>query len=182
MDGENPEFPDQSFDAVLCRFGLIYMPHQQRALSEWRRVLKPGGRVVVAVFSTPERNGWGSVPISVIRKRAQLSVPLPGQPGPFSLGDDGVLAAAFRRAGFQQVEMHVLLAPLQMQSAEEVIRFAREFFGAFNQIMAELSRQERESIWDDVLQAMQQFEGPNGFEAPCEPIVGVGVKTQTPNT
>ena len=76
MDGENAEFPDQSFDAVLCRFGLIYMPLQQRALSEWRRVLKPGGRVVVAVFSTPERNGWGSVPISVIRKRAQLPVPL----------------------------------------------------------------------------------------------------------
>ncbi|MFB3122045.1 MAG: class I SAM-dependent methyltransferase [Candidatus Binatia bacterium] len=95
MDRENPEFPDQSFDAVLCRFGLIYMPHQQRALSEWRRVLKPGGRVAVAVFSTPERNGWGSVPISVIRKRAQLPVPLPSQPGPFSLGDDGVLAAVF---------------------------------------------------------------------------------------
>ncbi len=74
--------------------------------------------------------------------------------------------------------MHVLLAPLQMQSAEEVIRFAREFYGAFNQIMAELSRQERESIWDEVVQAMQQFEGPNGFEAPREPIVGVGVKPQ----
>ena len=78
--------------------------------------------------------------------------------------------------------MHVFLAPLQMQSAEEYIRFARESFGAFNQIMAKLSRQARESIWDDVLQAMQQFESPNSFEAPCEPIVGVGVKTQTPDT
>jgi ubiquinone/menaquinone biosynthesis C-methylase UbiE len=41
MDGENLELADASFAAVLCRFGLIYMPHQQRALAEWRRLLKP---------------------------------------------------------------------------------------------------------------------------------------------
>jgi SAM-dependent methyltransferase len=80
MDGEHLTLPDASFDIVFCRFGLIYMPNGQRALTEWLRVLKPGGRAVVAVFSTPDRNGWGAVPIGVIRKRAQLPPPLPGQP------------------------------------------------------------------------------------------------------
>ena len=132
--------------------------------------------MVVAAFSTPERNGWGSVPISIIRKRAQLPPPPPGQPGPFSLGGEGVLAAALRQAGFQQAETRVLKAPLRMKSAQECIRFAREAFGAFNQMMAHLPRKERESVWDEVAQAMRQFEGPNGFEAPCEPIIGAGVK------
>ena len=63
-----------------------------------------------------------------------------------------------------------------MKSAKEYTRFAREAFGAFNQMMAHLSQQERGSVWDEVAQAMRQFEGPNGVEAPCEPIVGVGVK------
>jgi SAM-dependent methyltransferase len=176
MDGENLDLPDASFDAVLCRYGLMYMPDRQRALTEWRRVLKPGGRVVVAVFSTPDKNGWGAVPISIIRKRAQLPPPLPGQPGPFSLGGEGVLEGAFRQAGFENIQAHTLSAPLRMTSAAECIRFERESFGAFNQMMAHLPREERESIWDEAQVAMQVFEGPGGFEVPCEPIVGVGVK------
>ena len=176
MDGENLELPDGSFDAVLCRFGLMYMPGRQRALAEWHRVLKPDGRAVAGVFSTPDKNVWGSVPIGIIRKRAQLPPPLPGQPGPFSLGGEGVLEAAFRDAGFQNVQIVKLSAPLRMPSAAECIRFERESFGAFNQMMAHLPRAERESIWDEAEVAMRAFEGPNGFEAPCEPIVGVGVK------
>lgn len=176
LDGENPNLPEASFDAVLCRFGLMYMPNRQRALTEWRRVLKPAGRVVVAVFSTPDKNGWGAVPLSIIRQRAQLPPPLPGQPGPFSLGGEGVLEGAFREAGFQNIQVHKLLAPLRMSSAAECIRFERESFGAFNQMMAHLAREERETIWDEAEVAMRAFEGPNGFEAPCEPIVGVGVK------
>jgi ubiquinone/menaquinone biosynthesis C-methylase UbiE len=62
MDGENLELPDASFDVVLCRFGLMYMPNRNRALTEWQRVLRPEGRVVVAIFSTPDKNGWGAVP------------------------------------------------------------------------------------------------------------------------
>ena len=86
MDGEKLDLPDASFDAVLCRLGLMYMPNPVTALREWRRVLKPGGRVAVAVFSTPDRNPWGAVPATIIRRRAQLPPPVPGQPGPFSLG------------------------------------------------------------------------------------------------
>jgi len=63
-----------------------------------------------------------------------------------------------------------------MASAAECIRFERESFGAFNQMMAHLPRDERESIWDEAEVAMRVFEGPGGFEAPCEPNIGVGVK------
>ena len=176
MDGENLELPDASFDVVLCRFGLMYMPNRQRALAEWHRVLKPGGRAVVAVYSTPDKNGWGAVPIGVIRKRAHLPPPLPGQPGPFSLGGVGVLEGVYREANFQNIHAHKLSAPLRMSSAAECIQFERESFGAFNQLMAHLTREEREAAWDETQVAMKVFEHPNGFEAPCEPIVGVGVK------
>ena len=91
MDGEKLDLPDASFDAVLCRLGLMYMPHPVTALREWGRALRPGGRVAVAVFSTADRNSWGALPASIIRRRAQLPPPVPGQPGPFSLGGPGVL-------------------------------------------------------------------------------------------
>ncbi|BDG05718.1 class I SAM-dependent methyltransferase [Anaeromyxobacter oryzae] len=176
MDGENPDLPGASFDAILCRYGLMYMPDRHRALSEWYRVLRPTGRVVVAVYTAPEKNDWGSTPLSVIRGRAQLPPPAPGQPGPFSLGADGVLRDALDRAGFGNVVTRVVSTPLRMPSARHCIRFQRESFGGFNHMMAHLSTQERESIWDEVEEVMKRYESPDGFVAPCESLVAVGYK------
>jgi len=103
MDAENLTLEDGAFDVVVSRFGLFFLPDLPRALSEIRRVLKPDGRLGAIVFSTPERSPFFSVPIAVIRRRAQLPVPPPGQPGPFSLGGPGVLAAALTQAKFREV-------------------------------------------------------------------------------
>ena len=56
-----------------------------------------------------------------------------------------------------------------------LVRFERESFGAFNQLMAHLPPEKREAIWDEAEVAMQVFEGPQGFQAPCEPLLAVGV-------
>ncbi len=173
MDGENLDLPDASFDAVLCRLGLMYMPHPVTALREWRRVLKPGGRVSVVVFSTPERNSWGAVPAAVIRRRAQLPPPAPGLPGPFSLGGPGVLAGVFAQAGFAAPEIHTLPAPHRATSAAEYVRVAREAFGGFKAMMAHLPPAECESVWNEVAESLRHFESPHGFEAPGECLVGV---------
>ena len=176
MDGEKLDLPDASFDAVLCRLGLMYMPHPVTALSEWRRVLKAGGRVAVVVFSTPDRNSWGAVPASIIRRRAQLPPPVPGQPGPFSLGGPGVLEGIFNQAGFANPEIRAIPVPHRMTSAAEYVRVAREAFGAFNAMMAQLPPQERESVWNEVEASMRSFESPGGFEVPGECLIGAATK------
>ncbi len=176
MDGEKLDLPDASFDAVLCRLGLMYMPHPVTALREWRRALRAGGRVAVVVFSTPDRNSWGAVPASIIRRRAQLPPPVPGQPGPFSLGGPGVLEGVFRQAGFADPEVRAVPVPHRMASAVEYVRVAREAFGAFNAMMAHLSPQERESVWNEVEGSLRSFESPDGFEVPGECLVGAATK------
>jgi SAM-dependent methyltransferase len=176
LDGERLEVAPEAFDAVISRVGLIYFPDQQAALAGMRRALKPGGRVAAIVYSTPESNRFFSIPVAIIRRRAQLPPPLPGQPGPFSLGSPGVLEAAFRQAGFRDVEARTVAAPLRMPSAAECVRFERESFGALHQMLAGLDEPAREAAWDEIEQELRQFEGPSGFEGPCELIVGVGVK------
>ena len=176
MDGERLDLPDASFDAVLCRLGLMYMPHPVTALREWRRALRPGGRVAIVVFSTPDRNSWGAMPASIIRRRAQLPPPVPGQPGPFSLGAPGVLDGVFRQAGFADPEVRAVPVPLRMASSAEYVRVAREAFGAFNAMMAHLPPQERESVWNEVEGSMRSFESPGGFEVPGECLVGAATK------
>jgi SAM-dependent methyltransferase len=176
MDGEQLELPDASFDAVTSRVGLIYFPNQQRALTEALRVLRVGGRIVACVYTTAARNQFFTVPIDIIRRRAQLPPPLPGQPGPFSLGEPGVLEAAFARAGFQDIESRRIVAPLRMASAADYLRFARESFGALHQMLSGVPDAERQSIWDEIEHELRQFEGPDGFTGPCELIVAAGTK------
>ena len=177
MDGESlEELEEESFDAVISRVGLIYFPDQQRALTGMRRALKPGGRIACVVYSTAENNKFFSIPVSIIRKRAQLPPPLPGQPGPFSLGGVGVLEEAYQRAGFREAETRMVPSPLRLSSAAECVRFERESFGALHQMMSGLSQPEREAVWEEIERELRQFEGPNGFEGPCEMLVGAGAK------
>ena len=90
IDGEDLEQLDAgSFDAVVSRVGLIYFPDQARALAGIQHALRDGGRASFVVYSTPDRNEFFSIPVRIIRGRAQLPPPLPGQPGPFSLGRAG---------------------------------------------------------------------------------------------
>lgn len=176
MDGENLQAPDGSFDAVISRVGLIYFPDQQKALTAMRRVLKPGGRVAAIVYSTAERNGFFSLPVSIIRRRAQLPPPLSGQPGPFSLGGPGVLEQAFQQAGFRDVETRLVSAPLRLPSAADCVRFERESFGALHQMLASLDEAGRAAAWDEIAAELGRFEDSSGFHGPCELVVGCGLK------
>jgi SAM-dependent methyltransferase len=176
MDAEELTLPAESFDAVISRVGLIYLPDQQKALTGMLRVLKPGGRVGVIVYSTPEKNGFFSLPISIIRRRANLSPSLPGQPGPFSLGATGVLEEALRSAGFEDARSHAIPAPLRMSSAAECVSFQRESFGALHQMLASLPQEEREDVWREIERALGQFEGRSGFEGPCELLVAAATR------
>ncbi|HEX9152465.1 MAG TPA: class I SAM-dependent methyltransferase [Flavobacterium sp.] len=176
MDGENLTLEDETFDAVISRVGLIYFPDQQRALKEMLRVLKPGGKVAAIVYSTPEKNKFFSIPVSIIRSRAKLPPPLPGQPGPFSLGAEGTIEKAFEQAGFINVKSELVDSPLQLASASECVRFEKESFGALHQMLSNLSNAEKEDVWEEIERELQKFESEKGFTGPCEMIVAVGEK------
>jgi len=143
-----------------------------------RRVLKPGGKVAAIVYSTADRNQFFSIPIGIVRRRAQLPPHLPGLPGPFSLGQPGVLEAAYAKAGFRNIQTRLVSAPIQMASAADLVRFERESFGALHQMMAGLSETEREATWGEMELKLKQFDNPEGFAGPCELLVGVGTKNK----
>jgi ubiquinone/menaquinone biosynthesis C-methylase UbiE len=176
MDGESLEVEDASFDAVISRVGLIYFPDQQRALRESRRVLRDGGHISAIVYSTPQKNGFFSIPVSIIRRIANLPAPAPGLPGPFSLGGAGVLEESYRKAGFREIAVRVVDAPVRFPSAAECVRFERESFGALHAMLANVSQMERDRAWAEIEDELRQFEGPGGFVGPCELLVGAGCK------
>ena len=176
LDGERLDVDPAAFDAVISRLGLIYFPDQPGALAGQYRAMRPGGRIAAIVYSTADRNGFFSIPVSIIRRRAQLPPPAPGQPGPFSLGGPGVIEDLFRQAGFRKVGSQLVPAPLRMPAAADCVRFERESFGALHQMLAGLTPAQRDHAWQDIHTELARFEGPDGFEGPCELIVAWGVK------
>ena len=176
LDGENLDLPAESFDVVISRVGLIYFPDQHKALTGMHRVLKPGGRVAAITYSTAENNKFFSVPVSIIRRRAHLPPPLPGQPGPFSLGASGVLQGALQRAGFHDIQVRIISAPLRLRTASECVRFERESFGALHQMLAGVPESERPSVWQEIETELRTYENGAGFVGPCEMLVAVGTK------
>jgi len=170
-DGEDLRVARASFDAAISRLGLIYFPDLPRALSGMREALKPGGSIGAIVYSTPDRNEFFSIPVSVIRRRAALPAPLPGQPGPFSLGSDGIIEARLREAGFRDIVVKKVDAPLRMKDAAECLRFEKESFGALHQMAAKLDDPGKAAAWDEILRSLERFAVPGGFVGPCELLV-----------
>jgi SAM-dependent methyltransferase len=178
MDGEALDVADGSFDAVISRLGLIYFPDRQRALAETRRALRGGGRISATVYSTPERNGFFSIPVGIVRRVAGLPAPAPGMPGPFSLGQPGALEQELEAAGFEDAEVHALDAPVRFASAAECVRFERESFGALHAMLAGVDDEARDAAWEEIEQELRQFEGPDGFVGPCELLVGAATRPE----
>jgi SAM-dependent methyltransferase len=171
MDGESLDVEPRSFDAAISRLGLMYLPDKRAALAQVVRALRPGGRYAALVFAEPERNRFFSVPISIIRTNAELPPPAPGLPGPFSAVGLGDL---LETAGFRDVEVHRVEAPLELTDAAECTRLERESFGALHQMLAGLAEAERDATWAEIEVALREFEGPAGFAGPCELLVGAG--------
>ena len=98
MDGEQMQLPDESFDVALCSLGLLYYPDPQLGLREMRRVLRPGGRAVAAVWGERRNCGWASI-FSIVDERVESDV----CPLFFQLGTGELLSMEFSSAGFTNV-------------------------------------------------------------------------------
>jgi len=171
-DGEAlAEIKAEPFDAVISRVGLIYFPDQIKALQAMHAQLRPGGRVGAITYGAADLNGFFSIPVSIIRRRAALPPPLPGQPGPFSLGDPDVLAGTLTKAGFRDVKIERVNAPVRLGSAFECLQFEQESFGALHQMLSGLSETEKDDAWAEIEEALGQFERDGRFEGPCEMLV-----------
>ncbi|WP_372839016.1 class I SAM-dependent methyltransferase [Phaeovulum sp.] len=173
-DGEMlGEITAKPFDAVISRVGLIYFPDQNAALNGMRKHLRPGGRVGAITYAAADRNGFFSGPVGIIRRRADLPAPLPGQPGPFSLGDPEVLAKRLKDAGFTDVEIMAVDAPLRLESADECLQFEQESFGALHQMLGGLSPAEQDDAWDEIGEHLATYEQNGRFSGPCEMLIAV---------
>jgi SAM-dependent methyltransferase len=165
-----------SFDAVISRIGLTYFTDCVGTLGRTHALLRDGGKISAAVYSTAGSNGFLSIPIEVIGRRAAVPPPPQVQPGPFSLGDPEALRSVVEEAGFSEVEVCAVSSPILLESAARFVEFERDCFVGLSRMMRNLGPVEQEAVWDEISALLAELEGPDGFAGPCELLVVSGLK------
>ncbi|MDE3118749.1 MAG: class I SAM-dependent methyltransferase, partial [Nitrospirota bacterium] len=126
MDAESLDFPEPRFDAVLSRWGLMFLPNLTGALANLHRLLKPGGRLAAAVWGPPANVPFIGLAIDTVRQQLQSPPPPPGTLGPFSLADVTILERALAQAGFSDIRSEPLSLTFEWASAEDYTRFQQD--------------------------------------------------------
>lgn len=173
---EDLDVATASFDAVICRLGLMLFAAPAQALAAVRHSLRPGGKIAVVVFTTPTANPFMAQPMQILLRQAGKTPPAPGQPGIFALGAPDVLERLLIDSGFVEVKQRTVALPLRMPSAAQALAMMQEAFGAYRAVVSDRPESVREAAWTEVAERLKTFETPTGFVAPAEVLVAAGVK------
>ena len=176
-DAQSLSFEQNSFDAVVCGFGVIHVPDPARALEEFRRVVRPGGCVAISTWETPKpSNGFGLV-FGAIRMHGNLDVPLPHGPDMFQFSQEEKMAAALEEVGLSGVQVIEAAQTWDFEDSEGLLN---AFLHATVRGRGLLRAQTEEvlgTIRETVRSGMNQFETSDGtYRVPMPAIIGVGRK------
>jgi ubiquinone/menaquinone biosynthesis C-methylase UbiE len=166
LDLEAIAEPDQSFDAVLVREGLMLVPEPERAAAEIARVLRTGGRAVVAVWGPQERNPWLGIVFDSVGAELGAPVPPPGIPGPFSLSDATRLASVLSDGGLTDVSVEELSVPMAAASFDEWWTRSTALAGPLAKLLANLPEETNTAIQARAREAARAYESADGLDFP----------------
>jgi len=159
-DAESLILPSLSFNAITCRFGLMFMPDVTSTLKNMRNTLVQNGRISAAVWSSVDRVPSFRLPIEIIMKETGTPPPPTGLPGPFALADTNVLRQKFQDSGFHDIKIENGAMHFKMISAAKYVEFVQNTSGTLGTMMASLSASRRQEIWNKVADAARKQADP----------------------
>jgi ubiquinone/menaquinone biosynthesis C-methylase UbiE len=161
-DAETIDLPASSFNAVLCRWGLMFLPNLSGVLSRIHNTLVPDGYLAAAVWATPDKVPFVGLAIGTVRNETHAPSPPPGTPGPFSLADENQLRNSLIEIGFKDVHTEHLNTVFEFNSAEEYTQFIKEIAAPVIGMLADETKSRQDEIWNKVTDAAKKYSDSRG--------------------
>ena len=162
LNAEWIDLPLASVDAVVCRWGYMLLADPSAALADTRRVLRPGGRLAMAVWDSLHGNPWAMLPALELMERGVTEPPTPGTPGPFALGEAQRVRELLAQAGFTDIDVQALDIEQQHPSFESFWETTLDISRGFHDAVLSRPEQEIAEIRDGVALRLAQFTAPDG--------------------
>jgi len=178
LDAQDLDLDGELFDAVLCRFGYMLMPDPLQALRESTRVLRPDGRLVLAVWGEAKDNPWLLQILQAVMSHFSAPPPEPGTPGPFALGDAMRLRDLLDQAGFADVEVEEIETTQIYDSLNAWWEKILNVGGPLKAMLDPLPEADLNAIRDTAFSSGRQFVSDDG--SAVFPAVVVGAKARKP--
>lgn len=159
-------FPDNSFDALSCRFGFMFFPDMELAAREMTRVLKPGGRLATSVWDGPEKNFWVTAIMGTINKHMTLPQPPPGAPGMFRCAKPGLMKSIFEAAGLKNISEEIVPTQMRSGTADTYWNMMTEVGAPIVAALSQADEATREKIKEEVLELVRnRYPGEVAIDA-----------------
>jgi len=173
MDGENLNLPENSFDAAICCFALMFLKNPVKGLEGIKRVLRTNVKFSAVVYAD---NGDPEFLTALSTVQKYLGIKQPAKPAATSLGNMEFLEQTFVKAGFVDVAVHPLTLLVKMASTEECVRYLQDTSPTIRELLLPLPPKNRDEVWQAVNKALARYETISGFEVYHHVLVAVGVK------
>jgi SAM-dependent methyltransferase len=158
-DAISLDFPDASFDAAVSRWGIIFEPDAEAAAARVRGFLKPGGRMAISSWGSPERVPFLAVPMRTAMQRLQVPPPPPGTPGPLSRPTPEALGGLLEGGGFSDVEVEETQVDFEWASPEEFTSFIKEIAPPISAMLAPHPQDVQDETWAAITEATREAAG-----------------------
>ena len=164
-------FPDESFDAVICRNGVMFFPDLDKAAAEIYRVLKPGGYFSAGFFISPEKNQWATTTMNVINKYVDMPPPSPDTPGLFRCAKPGMLKDILAKAGFNNFQETEVAFTLDVPTIEMYWSFQTEVAAPVVYGLSKADEATKQKIRETVFADVAKYSKDSGFSLPAMELV-----------
>jgi enediyne biosynthesis protein CalE5 len=156
-DIETIDLPSSTFDAVLCRWGLMFLPDLKAGLSNIYRSLKAGGHFAAAVWASPDQDTLSATTMNIVMKESDSTPPPPGAPGPFSLSDENSLKNSFMSSGFEDLVIERINVSFDFDSPEDFSTFVTETVGPLQKMLTNQTHERKREILKAITKAAKRY-------------------------
>jgi hypothetical protein len=161
-DASTLDFPAESFDAAVSRWGIIFEPDGEGTAARIRGFLKPGSRMAISSWGTPERVPMIATPMRTAMERLNVPPPPPGTPGPLSRPTPDAIGGLLEGGGFSDVQVEELDISAEWESPEEFSVYCKDIIAPLTRMVEAHPKDVQEETWAAIADSVRDQSEDGG--------------------